>query len=61
MKPSMFAEAAEQYLENQELKNGRNIPDQKRKLELHIVPYFGDMSLEAINRFEIAALCCRTA
>jgi integrase len=53
MKPTTFAQAADQYLENLEWENGRNIPDKKRKLEQQIVPYFGDMPLEAISRFEI--------
>lgn len=53
MKPSMLAKMAEQNLEKLELKNGRNIPDKKKKLEQQIVPYFGDMPLSEINRFEI--------
>jgi integrase len=53
MQPITFTQAAEQYLENLELENGRNIPDKKKKLEQQIVPYFGDMPLESINRFEI--------
>ncbi len=53
MHPTTFTDAAEQYLENLELENGRNIPDKKKKLEQQIVPYFGDMPLSEINRFEI--------
>lgn len=53
MHPTTFTEAAQQYLENLELENGRNIPDKQKKIEQVLAPYFGDMALTAMNRFEI--------
>lgn len=53
MYPTTFSQAAEQYLENLDLENGRNIPDKRRQLKQELIPYFGDMPLQAINRFEI--------
>jgi integrase len=53
MNPITFTDAAEKYLENLELENGRNIPDKRKKIEQELIPYFGDMTLTEINRFEI--------
>lgn len=53
MPPTTFTEAAEQYLENLDLENGRNIPDKRRQLKQELIPYFGNMALTDINRFEI--------
>lgn len=53
MNPTTFTEAAEQYLINLDLENGRNIPDKKRQIYQELIPYFGDMALKEINRFEI--------
>lgn len=53
MYPTTFSEAAEQYLENLDLENGRNIPDKRRQIKQELIPYFKNMPLIAMNRFEI--------
>lgn len=51
--PVTFTDAAEQYLENLDLENGRNIPDKRRQIKQELIPYFKDIPLTSINRFEI--------
>ncbi len=53
MHPTTFQEAAVQYLENLDLENGRNIPDKQRQIQQELIPYFKDIPLTAISRFEI--------
>jgi integrase len=53
MPPTTFTEAAKKYLENLDLENGRNIPDKRKKIEQELLPYFADMPLKEMNRFEI--------
>lgn len=53
MQPITFTDAAEKYLENLELENGRNIPDKRKKIEQELIPYFEDMPLQDMKRFEI--------
>lgn len=48
-----FAEAAKQYIENQELEDGRGIPAKQKKLDQRMIPYFGEMEFSAINRFDV--------
>ncbi len=49
----LFKEASRQYLENLALENGRNIPIKTRQLKQELVPYFGEIELEKINRFDV--------
>lgn len=39
-----FTEAADQYIENLGLENGRNIPIKTRQLYQELVPFFGEMN-----------------
>ncbi len=53
MTPTHFKDAAIQYLENLELENGRNIPGKTRQLHQELIPYFGEMPLADISRFDV--------
>jgi integrase len=53
MPPILFTEAAYQYLENLALENGRNIAGKTQQLNQELIPYFGDMTLSEINRFDV--------
>lgn len=48
-----FREATAKYLDRLAQEGGRNIPKKRRQLELHLVPFFGDMPLSKINSFEV--------
>lgn len=51
--PTFFAEAVPLYLEYLGLENGRNIPIKTRQLKQELVPFFGEMTLSQINRFDV--------
>lgn len=48
-----FEAAAAQYLENLALENGRNIPIKTRQLRQELIPYFKNIPLNQMNRFDI--------
>jgi integrase len=48
-----FTDAADLFLENLELENGRNIPIKRRQLRQELVPFFQEMVLAEINRFDV--------
>jgi integrase len=48
-----FREAAEQYIENLLLENGRNIPMKARQLKQGLIPFFGEMELASIRRMDV--------
>lgn len=56
MHPTTFTDAAALYLENLELENGCDIPNKRRQIHQELIPYFGDIPLKEINRFEIERL-----
>ncbi|MBY0402291.1 MAG: tyrosine-type recombinase/integrase [Cyanobacteria bacterium] len=51
--PIPFAQAANEYIENLILENGRNIPIKRRQLHQEIMPYFGEMPLDQIKRVQV--------
>lgn len=53
MTPTLFKDAALHYLDNLELENGRNIAGKRQQLKQELIPYFGEMSLSQINRFDV--------
>lgn len=53
MIPVNFTEAVNSYLENLELENGRNIPIKRRQLHQELLPFFKDVDLAQINRFDV--------
>jgi len=53
MLPISFKEAACQYLGNLELENGRNIKGKIQQIHQELIPYFGEMPLADINRFDV--------
>lgn len=53
MLPISFKEAACQSLGNLELENGRNIKGKTQQIYQELIPYFGEMPLVDINRFDV--------
>jgi integrase len=53
MLPTLFKDVALQYLENLELENGRNIAGKTQQLNQELIPYFGEMPLAEITRFDV--------
>src|SRR5437868_4482546 len=48
-----FQEAAEKYLEKLAEEGGKDLVMKRRRLTLHLVPFFGDSSISNINSFDI--------
>jgi integrase len=48
-----FSEAASQYLTKLALENGKDITMKRRRLRLHLTPFFGDQQLAKIATFDI--------
>lgn len=48
-----FKEASEKYLTKLEEEDGKDIHAKGRRLELHLVPFFGDMPLAKISSFDV--------
>ncbi len=48
-----FKEAAEKYLEMLKQEDGRDIKGKRRKLNQHLIPFFGNMPLVKITSFQI--------
>ncbi len=54
MTPTLsFHQAAQTYLENLALEDGRNIPIKTRQLKQELIPFFGELPLNQINRFDV--------
>jgi hypothetical protein len=48
-----FSEAAQRYLNELARTNGKDLDQKKRRLELHLVPFFGQMPLSKIDSLSI--------
>src|SRR5450631_372262 len=48
-----FSEAARRYLDELARTNGKDLIEKKRRLELHLVPFFGQLPLTKINSLSI--------
>jgi len=48
-----FATIAKEYLKELERTNGKDIAEKRRRLELHLIPFFGSMSLSQIDALSI--------
>lgn len=48
-----FADSAAKYLIKLEQENGKDLVMKRRRLSLHLVPFFGDMALSKITGFDI--------
>ncbi|MDR0843072.1 MAG: tyrosine-type recombinase/integrase, partial [Acidobacteriota bacterium] len=48
-----FREAAERYLDRLKESGGKDLEAKKRRLNLHLTPFFGDMPLSKISSFDV--------
>ena len=48
-----FEEASEKYLQRLEQSDGRDLTGKRRKLNQHLIPFFGKMPLPTISSFQI--------
>ncbi|HWW08136.1 site-specific integrase [Collimonas sp.] len=48
-----FSVATQRYLEELARSNGKDIPEKRRRLALHLVPYFGKMELSRIDSLSV--------
>jgi integrase len=48
-----FREVGERYLHKLEEEGGKDITAKRRRLDQHLVPYFGDMPLSKISSFDV--------
>lgn len=48
-----FSDAADKYLIKLEQENGKDLVMKRRRLSLHLVPFFGDLPLSKISGFDI--------
>jgi integrase len=48
-----FKEASEKYLEKQVAEGAKNLKSKKYQLQLHLIPFFGDIPLSKVSSFDI--------